>query len=135
MEDPLLSAVPGGQSKSNLNTNQATENYMSKAITYVKPGGDDESSLGLNLGFNGMGIDEESQSVRALADQQKKLAATSSGGTASKAGPNKDDSDKEDMIVGTDTTKKNKKKDKKKKKIKSASSSDDESRAKKKAEE
>jgi|LauGreDrversion4_2_1035121.scaffolds.fasta_scaffold51052_2 hypothetical protein len=133
MEDPLLSAVPGGQSKSNLNTNQATENYMSKAITYTKPSGDDESSLGLNLGFNGMGIDEESQSVRALADQQKKQAATSSGVTASK--PNKDDSDKEDMIVGTDTTKKNKKKDKKKKKIKSASSSDDESRAKKKAEE
>ena len=62
MEDPLLSALPGGPDKSKCitNGNQSTENFMSKAITFTKPMGDDESSLGLNLGFNGMGIDEES---------------------------------------------------------------------------
>jgi hypothetical protein len=62
MEDPLLSALPGGQDKSKYltNGNQGTENFMSKAAILNKPMGDDESSLGLNLGFNGMGIDEES---------------------------------------------------------------------------
>jgi hypothetical protein len=55
MEDPLLS---------NINITPGAKTSTPAAIGFSKQAPDDGSSLG--LGFGGLGLDDESQSIRAL---------------------------------------------------------------------
>ena len=140
MEDPLLSTVnvSGTSAKPVTHVDLTEAPQTTKALGFTKTTADDESSLG--LGFGGIGLEDDSQSIRAL-DPTKKAAITTHA-------PNKkmkisiDDSEMTKGPEGEDPNakrreerrkkeKENKKNDKKKKKQKSDSSSSDDDNKKK----
>jgi len=143
MDDPLLSQVNQGGAGKTSTFIDITEAPLTTraAIGFKKTFGEDDSSLG--LGFGGIGLEDDSQSIRAL-DPTKKAAITQHA-------PNKkmhisiDDSEMTKGPEGEDPNakrredrrkkeKESKRNDKKKKKHKSDSSSTSDEEKKKEQE-